>query len=159
MHVYRSLEEHLTSLPKKGVGPLLSGSAFNHERAYLQWLDDLKANNWTMYNGITSGFELESWWHTTLSMAPYLRSRVVWFTIYTTLYYASYNIYYSAWVDYVSTVSPKTYTCGQEHIKCHQRWGYKCASLLPNVTQLQSVWVSLWTLKTIFCTASISRTR
>ena len=39
--------EHLTCLPKRGVGALLSVSAFNHERApmsYLQQLDVLKAN-------------------------------------------------------------------------------------------------------------------
>ena len=50
--------EHLTSLPKRGVGALSTVSTFNHERApmsCLQRLEDLEANKIT-YNGITSGF-------------------------------------------------------------------------------------------------------
>ena len=52
---YRSLAkkgpwaEHLTSLPKRGVGTLSTVSAFNHERApmsCLQRLEALEANNW-----------------------------------------------------------------------------------------------------------------
>ena len=45
--------EHLTSLPKRGVGTLLSVSTFNHKRApmsCLQRLNVLKANNWTNNN-------------------------------------------------------------------------------------------------------------
>ena len=45
--------EHLTSLPKRGVGALLTVSTFNHERvptSCLQWLEALKANNWTQIN-------------------------------------------------------------------------------------------------------------
>ena len=51
---YRSLvkehpwPEHLTSLPKRGAGALLSVSAFNHKRvsmSCLQQLDILKATN------------------------------------------------------------------------------------------------------------------
>ena len=59
-----------TGLPKKGVGALLSGSAFNHERApmsCLQQLDALVENKW--YNRTTSGFEVESYQHATLGMA------------------------------------------------------------------------------------------
>ena len=57
--MYRSLAkecswaEHLTSLPKSGVGTLSDGSAFNHERALkscLQRLDPLEADNWTNNN-------------------------------------------------------------------------------------------------------------
>ena len=57
--IYRSLAkkgpwaEHLTSLPKRGVGALLTVSAFNHERvstSCLQWLEALGANNWTQNN-------------------------------------------------------------------------------------------------------------
>ena len=38
----------------------------------LQQLDVLKANNWktVKYNRTTSGFKVESWWHTTLWTAP-----------------------------------------------------------------------------------------
>ena len=42
--------EHLTSLPKRGVGALSTVFVFNHERAptsCLQRLETLKANNWT----------------------------------------------------------------------------------------------------------------
>ena len=57
--LYRSLPkerpwaEHLTSLPKRGVGALSTVSAFNHERAptsCLQRLKALEANNWTQNN-------------------------------------------------------------------------------------------------------------
>ena len=57
--MYRSLAkkgpwaEHLTSLPKSGVGTLSGVSALNHERApmsCLQRLDALEANNWTNSN-------------------------------------------------------------------------------------------------------------
>ena len=57
--IYRSLAkkgpwaDHLTSLPKRGVGALSGVSAFNHERApmsCLQRLDALEANNWTNSN-------------------------------------------------------------------------------------------------------------
>ena len=56
---------------KKGVGALLSVFRFNHERvstSCLQQLDALEASSWTSItdNGTTSGFEVESWWHTTL---------------------------------------------------------------------------------------------
>ena len=47
------LAEHLTSLPKMGVGTLLTVSAFNHKRAptsCLQRLKALKANKWTQNN-------------------------------------------------------------------------------------------------------------
>ena len=79
---------------------------------------------------------------------------------YTPPYYGSYNIYYSARMDYVSTldcgtISRKTYTCCQGHINAE---AIKYASLLPIITQLQSVWVGLWTLKTILCAASILQT-
>ena len=50
--------EHLTSLPRRGVGVVLSVSAFNHERApmsCLQQFDALEANN---YNGTTSASKL-----------------------------------------------------------------------------------------------------
>ena len=56
---YRSLAkkgpwaQHLTSLPKSGVGALSTGSAFNHERvptSCLQRLEALEANNWTQNN-------------------------------------------------------------------------------------------------------------
>ena len=66
--IYRSLPkkgpwaEHLTSLPKRGVGALSTVSAFNHERvptSCLQLLKALEANKIT-YNGITSSFEVES---------------------------------------------------------------------------------------------------
>ena len=56
--------EHHTDVPKRGVGTLLSVSAFNHKRvpkSCLQRLDALEANNLTiMYNRITSGFQVES---------------------------------------------------------------------------------------------------
>ena len=60
----------------KGGGALLSNSAFNHDRmpmSCLKRLDALKANNWTTItcNGTTSGFKVESWWHTTLWTAPH----------------------------------------------------------------------------------------
>ena len=45
--------EHLTSLPKRGMGALLSVFACNHERepmSCLQQLGALKANNWTNNN-------------------------------------------------------------------------------------------------------------
>ena len=45
--------EHLTSLPKRGVGALSTVSAFNHERAptsCLQRLETLEANNCTQNN-------------------------------------------------------------------------------------------------------------
>ena len=51
--MYRSLvkecpwAEHLISLPKWGVGTLLSVSAFNYERAPMSCLRALEANNWT----------------------------------------------------------------------------------------------------------------
>ena len=57
------------------MGILLTVSAFNHETAptscLIQQLEALEANNCTQitYNGITSGFEGESWRHTTLRMA------------------------------------------------------------------------------------------
>ena len=47
------LAEHLTSLPKRGVGALSTVPAFNHERAptsCLQQLEALKANDWTQNN-------------------------------------------------------------------------------------------------------------
>ena len=53
--------EHLTCLPKRGVGALLSASAFYHERApmsCLQRLDALKANK-LANDGITSSFKVE----------------------------------------------------------------------------------------------------
>ena len=43
--------EHLTSLPRRGVGVVLSVSAFNHERApmsCLQQFDALEANNYNV---------------------------------------------------------------------------------------------------------------
>ena len=43
----------LTSLPNRGLGTLSSVYPFNHERApisHLQWLNALKANNWTNNN-------------------------------------------------------------------------------------------------------------
>ena len=58
-NIYRSLAkkgpwtEHLTSLPKRGVGVLLTVSAFNHERAptsCLQRLEALEANKCTQNN-------------------------------------------------------------------------------------------------------------
>ena len=45
--------EHLTSLPKRGVGALSTVSAFHHKRtptSCLQWLEALEANNWTQNN-------------------------------------------------------------------------------------------------------------
>ena len=57
--MYRSLAkkgpwaEHLTSLPKRGVGTLSTVSALNHERvptSCLQRLEALEANNWTQNN-------------------------------------------------------------------------------------------------------------
>ena len=45
--------EHLTNLPKRGVGALSTVSAFNHERpptSCLQRLEALEANNWTQNN-------------------------------------------------------------------------------------------------------------
>ena len=47
------LVEHLTSLPKRVVGDLSSGSTFKHERvpmSCLQRLNALKAKNWTSNN-------------------------------------------------------------------------------------------------------------
>ena len=64
--------EHLTSPQKRGVGALSTVSAFNHERAPTSCLQrDLKPSKQIIghkikYNGITRGFEVESWWHTTL---------------------------------------------------------------------------------------------
>ena len=54
--------EHLTSLPKMGVGALSSVSAFNHERVPMSCLQRLNVFNYTTitYNEITSGFEVES---------------------------------------------------------------------------------------------------
>ena len=43
--------EHLTSLPRRGVGVVLSVSAFNHERApmsCLQQFDALEVNNYNV---------------------------------------------------------------------------------------------------------------
>ena len=54
--VYRSLTkkgpwaEHLTSLPKRGVGDLSTVSTFNHKRAPTSCLQRLKANNCTQNN-------------------------------------------------------------------------------------------------------------
>ena len=66
--------EHHTNLPKRGVGTLSSISAFTHKRAPmsgLQLVDALEANNLTItYNRINSGFQVESWLHTTLWIAP-----------------------------------------------------------------------------------------
>ena len=45
-----SWAEHLTILPKRGMGALLSVSALIHEKvpmSCLQWLDVLEANSWT----------------------------------------------------------------------------------------------------------------
>ena len=56
---YRSLSkerpwaEHLTSLPKRGVGTVSNISTFNYERAltsFLQRLEALETNNWTQNN-------------------------------------------------------------------------------------------------------------
>ena len=63
--------EHFTSLPKRGVGALSTVSAFNHKRvptSCLQWFEALEAKigHKIMYNGITSGFKVESLWHITL---------------------------------------------------------------------------------------------
>ena len=70
-NMYRSLAkkgpwaEHLTSQPKKGVGALSTVSAFNHERASTSCLQRLEPSKQIIahkitYNGITSGFEVES---------------------------------------------------------------------------------------------------
>ena len=69
--IYRSLAkkgpwaEHLTSLPRRGMGALSTVSAFNHERVpttCLQRLEALEANigHELMYNRIASGFEVQS---------------------------------------------------------------------------------------------------
>ena len=46
--------EHLTSLPKRGAGALLTVSTFNHKRvptSCLQWLNE---NNWTPHSTVQS---------------------------------------------------------------------------------------------------------
>ena len=66
---YRSLAkkgpwvEHLTSLPKRGVGALSTVSAFNHEIAptsRLHRLEALEANNWTQINAQRNYQRLQS---------------------------------------------------------------------------------------------------
>ena len=57
--------EHLTSLPKRGVGALSTVSAFNYERAATSCYNDSKPSKQIIghkitYNKITSGFEVES---------------------------------------------------------------------------------------------------
>ena len=74
MNNYRSLPkehpwaEHLTSLPKRGVGTLSTISAFDHERApmsCLQRLEAFEANNWMQNNVQQNHQQLRSQRHTT----------------------------------------------------------------------------------------------
>ena len=84
MFIYCSLTkerpwaEHLTSLPKRGVGTLLSVSAINHERAPMYiYSDSLPTNSlkvWT-YNGAaglgssrSDGTQHSEWQNATMSM-------------------------------------------------------------------------------------------
>ena len=56
--------QHLTCLPKRGVGTLSTVSTFDHERApmsCLQRLEALKANNWTQNNVQQNYQHLQSW--------------------------------------------------------------------------------------------------
>ena len=61
--------EHFTSLPKKGVGALLSVVTFSHERTPM-WccLRALEANSWTNDNATTTGVEIESWQQTNMQI-------------------------------------------------------------------------------------------
>ena len=57
--------EHLISLPKMGLGTLLSVSAANHERTPTVSYSDLMPSKQIIgqtitYNGTTSGFEVKS---------------------------------------------------------------------------------------------------
>ena len=69
--------EHLTSLPKRGVDPLLSVFTFNHERAPIYAYSDSLPSNllkyWTNTNTQRSCWplNLKLWWHATLWMANY----------------------------------------------------------------------------------------
>ena len=79
--------EHLTSLPKRGVGTLSTVSAFNHERvptSCLQWLEALEANNWMQNNVQRNHQGLRSWvlmahntWNCTMWWWAYCSSHLV----------------------------------------------------------------------------------
>ena len=61
-YLYKSAKE-------EGIGTLLGDSAFNHERVPMSCLYALVIRQTITHTEITSDFEVESWWHTTLWMA------------------------------------------------------------------------------------------
>ena len=100
----------------------------------LQQLDVLKANNWTNNNGITSGFEVESWRHTTHWTAPSHREHLAVHTALATSVYAKVpcsNIQWNITWSFLPQICIVLEAVSQTPREAHSRVGAHSSILWP----------------------------